>query len=284
MKVLVTGASGNVGQYVVKALRDLNVEVIAAGTNPSKLKHLFDQTVEVVEFDFTKPSTFEGALKGVDRVFLMRPPHLGKAKDLYPFIDFMKHQSIKLVSFLSLMGIEKNTIPPHHKIEKYIEASAIPFAHIRPGFFMQNLTGVHAYEIVNKDMIFIPAGKSKMSFIDARDIGQAVATVLSKPEAHQNTAYTLTGPEALGYDEVAHILSRVTKRKICYAKPSFLSYRNAYIKDRKLDKAYVHVTIALYLMTRMGTAKKVTSEFYQLTGKHPRSFEAFALEHIDAFT
>lgn len=64
----------------------------------------------------------------------MRPPHLGKPEDLYPFIDAMKAKGIKLVSFLSLMGVENNTIPPHHKKEKYIEQVGLPFAHIRPGF------------------------------------------------------------------------------------------------------------------------------------------------------
>jgi len=36
-------------------------------------------------------------------------------------------------------------------------------------------------------------------------------------------------------------------------------------------------------MTRMGTAKEVTDEFYKLTGKNPRTFEDFARENIEAF-
>jgi len=283
MKILITGASGNVGSYVVKELLKLNEEVVAAGTNKEKLEKMLGDSVDIVKLDFTKPETFKNALIDIDRVFLMRPPHLGKPEDLYPFIDFIKSKDIRLISFLSLMGVEKNTIPPHHKIEKYIEESKIPYAHIRPGFFMQNLSGIHAKEIKEDNEIFVPAGRSKTSFIDVADIGLSIATVLHDSEKYKNTKHTITGPQALDYYKIAKILSEVTKRKITYRRPSFLSYWYRYVFKRKLDKKYVNVTVALYFMTRMGTAKKVTEEFEKLTGKKPRTFKEFAKSNIDSF-
>jgi len=134
MKILVTGASGNVGSYVVKELLKMGEDVVAAGKDIKKLQKIFGDKVEFAEFDFTRPETFEKALNSVDRIFLMRPPHLGKPEDLYPFIETAQKHSIKLLSFLSLMGIEKNTIPPHHKIEKYIEKLGIPFDTFARGF------------------------------------------------------------------------------------------------------------------------------------------------------
>lgn len=283
MKILVTGASGNVGTYVVKELLKLGEKVVAAGTDTKKLKNMFGDTVDIGEFDFTNKDTFNIALNNVDRVFLMRPPNLGKPQDLYPFIDAMKSRDMKLISFLSLMGVENNTIPPHYKIEKYIEGSGVPYAHIRPGFFMQNVSGIHSVEIREQDKIFIPAGKSKTSFIDASDIGLSVATILHEPEKYRNTSHTITGPVALNYYQVAEILSDITGRKITYDKPGYLRYRNYYIKRRGLEKSYVNVTVALYFMTRLGTAKEVTDEFYKLTGRKPRTFEDFARENIEAF-
>ena len=283
MKILVTGATGNVGSYVVEALCDLNEKVVAATSQPHKIKDIFNDSVEGVHFDFTKPSTFDKALEGVDRVFLMRPPHLGKPEDLYPFISAMRANGIKLVAFLSLMGVEKNTIPPHHKIEKYIESLEIPYVHVRPGFFMQNISTIHAPEIKENNEIFIPAGRSKTSFIDAKDIGLATGFLLHNPEKYKNTSHTITGPEALDYYQVADILTKVTGKKISYKKPGFLKYRRHYIHKRGLDKKFVNVTVALYFMTRMGTAEAVTHAFKKITGKAPRSFEEFAKDNKEAF-
>lgn len=283
MKVLVTGASGNVGRYVTEELLNRGEKVVTAGTDIEKLQIMFNDKVDTVYFDFKNKDTFEKALENIDRVFLMRPPHLGKPEDLYPFIDTMQAHNIKLVSFLSLMGVENNTIPPHHKIEKYIEASGIPYAHIRPGFFMQNLSGIHSVEIREMNQIYVPARKSKTSFIDSEDIGLSVATLLHDPEKYKNTAHTITGEEALDYFQVAEILSKVTGRQITYAKPGYLKYRRHYIKKRGLDKGYVNVTVALYFMTRMGTAKEVTDDFVKLTGRNPRSFEDFARVNINCF-
>jgi uncharacterized protein YbjT (DUF2867 family) len=283
MKILVTGASGNVGRFVIEELLNKGEQVVAAGTNIQKLRDIFKDRVDTVYFDFTNKDTYNEALENVDRVFLMRPPHLGKPEDLYPFIDALKSQNIKLVSFLSLMGVENNPIPPHHKIEKYIEAVGIPYAHIRPGFFMQNVSGIHSIEIREKNQVFVPAGNSKTSFIDAADIGLSIAILLHEPDKYRNTAHTITGPEALDYYQVAEILSQVTGRQITYAKPGYLKYRRYYIKTRGLGKGYVNVTVALYFMTRMGTAKKVTDDFVNLTGRYPRSFEDFARVNIDCF-
>lgn len=283
MKILITGASGNVGYYVVEELIKMGEKVVTAGTNVDKLKKIFGDVVDSVYFDFTDTSTYEKALHNVDRVFLMRPPHLGKPEDLYPFIDAMKEHNIQLISFLSLMGVENNTIPPHHKIEKYIESKKIPYAHIRPGFFMQNLTGIHSVEIKEKNEIFIPAGNSKTSFIDAADIGLATSVLLHNPKKYRNTAHTITGPEALDYKQVASILSKVTGKTITYVKPGFLRYRHYYIKKRELDKGYVNVTVALYFMTRLGTAKEVTDVFYKLTGRKPRTLEEFAKNNLKYF-
>lgn len=283
-KVLVTGATGNVGRFVTNSLLDMGQSVRAGLVELSEQEiEKVDNRAEYCRFNFEDETTFSSALEDVDRVFLMRPPHLGKPEDLKPFIQAMKKNGIKLVSFLSLMGVEKNPVPPHHKIEKFIEQGDIPYAHIRPGFFMQNLIGAHLPEIRDKGEIFIPAGKSKCSFIDAYDIGYAAAVLLTNPEKYWNTTHTITGPEALDYYQISEILTRVLGRKITYRKPSVFAYRKHMIEKRGLDKGYVNVTIMLYLMTRLGTAKKVTDDFEKLTGKKPRTFETFAAENISVF-
>lgn len=283
-RILITGASGNVGSFVAQYALANGQEITVAGTHTEKLAKMFTDKAEIAYFDFTDPATFHTALKNVDRVFIMRPPHLGKPEDLNPFVDTLKEKGgIRLVSFLSLIGVEHNPVPPHHKIEKYIEQANLPYCHIRPSFFMQNMSGVHAFEIKNFNRIVVPVSNALTSFIDAKDIGEITAKVLSEPELHRNKGYSITGPEAIDYWQVAKILSKELDREIIYTNPKPSFAKNYWINIRGMEREYCNVMGMLYMMTRFGTAKKVTSVFELVMGKKPRTFQQFANENSGAW-
>lgn len=283
-KIMVTGALGNVGGYVAKYAIGNRQEVKVADINLDALHEKYGDSAESVLFDFTDSSTFQKALDDVDRVFIMRPPHLGKPEDLKAFIEALKQKgSIKLVSFLSLIGIENNPVPPHYKIEKYIKKAGLSYCHIRPSFFMQNISGIHAFEIKYFDRIVVPVKKAITSFIDAEDIGEIIAKVLTDADKHQNIAYSITGPEAIDYWEVAKILSEELGRKITYANPKPSNAKKYWIEIRGLDETYATVMGMLYMMTRLGTAKKVTNVFQEVMGKKPQTFRQFAKKNLAAW-
>lgn len=72
-KVMVTGALGNVGGYVAKYLLKNNQDVVCADIDTDLLQKKYNGETKNVYFDFTDQTTFENALKDVDRVFIMRP-------------------------------------------------------------------------------------------------------------------------------------------------------------------------------------------------------------------
>lgn len=283
-RILVTGALGNVGGYVAEYLINSGHDVVLAGRDLDVLKQKYDGRTHIVSFDFTNNSTFAQALENVERVFIMRPPHLGNPKDLNPFIDALKATGkIKLVCFLSLLGVEKNPIAPHHKIEKYIEKSGLLYCHIRPSFFMQNISGIHAFEIKHLDHIVVPVKDALTSFIDAEDIGELISKVLSEPDKHLNKPYSITGPEAISYWSVAEILTKVLKRKIIYGNPKPQFAKKYWIDVRGIKKEYVTVMGMLYMMTRFGAAKKVTNVFEDILGRKPQTFEQFVIKNVAAW-
>lgn len=284
-KIMITGALGNVGGYVANYAIENNQEVLVGDIDIKQLEEKYSQYAKCVYFDFTDESTYEKALIDVDRVFIMRPPHLGKPEDLKPFIDRLKQiKEIKMVCFLSLIGIEKNPVPPHYKIEKYIEKANLPYCHIRPSFFMQNISGVHAFEIKHFNSIVIPVKHALTSFIDAQDIGEITAKVLSEPLNHRNKAYSITGVESIDYDKVAKILSEELNRDIQYTNPKPSFAKKYWIEIRKLDKTYATVMGMLYMMTRFGTAKRVTTTYEEIMLKKPQTFREFVKKNLEAWT
>lgn len=273
-KILVTAATGNIGIFVVKELLKKGEQVKAA------VRSLENNNLdcEVVQFDFMNPATFNEALREVDRVFLVRPPQLANPKrDMRPFLEAVSAHNIMQVVFVSLLGVEKNPIVPHRKIEDMIREMKIPYTFLRPGFFMQNLSTTHQEEIRDRSEIFVPVAKAKTSFIDTRDIGAVAAHCLVE-DKHINQSYTLTGDEAIDYYEVTEILSNVLERKIDYKNPGLLQFRRETIR-RGIKKEFANVMTMLYLLTRMGTAKKITTDLEKLLGRKPISFKQFVNDH-----
>lgn len=277
-RILVTGMTGNVGSEVAKYLDAINYPFLAGVRNVEKAKIEYGDSVPLVEFDFEKGETFEAAFANVDKMFLVRPPALTDFKhQMKPAIDYAVSAGVKHITFLSLMGIERNPIPPHYKIEKYLQSLGIAYTFLRPSFFMQNLHQAHCYDIKEHNDIYIPSGKAKVSFIDTRDIGEIGAKTLVEP-GHEDKAYTLTGSQALTYYDAAEIFSQVLGRKIIYSDPAPLKFRRT-MMERGIDKNFANVMVALYLTTKLGMAKRVTEDAEAILGRSPRSLREYIEDH-----
>lgn len=269
--VLVTGATGHVGADVVSQLVARGVAVKAAVRS---LESSTPSTATQVVFDFESPTTFEPALEGVDRVFLMRPPHMSKAKAFKPFIDAMVTAQIKQVVFLSVQGAGQNFFVPHHGMEVLLKKSGLNWTLLRPSFFMQNLSTTHCADIRDRGEIFVPAGKGRTNFIDAADIAEAVAVCLTET-GHARRAYEITGSEALTYAEVASILSEACHREITYPSPSSRQFK-AHMRKSGHDDGFVGVMNSIYALARFGMAAGTTDDFEKLVGRKPHSLREWA--------
>jgi uncharacterized protein YbjT (DUF2867 family) len=276
--ILVIGALGNVGAEVVEQLLITGNKVRAADRVEEKIRERFGNSVEAVRFDFTDPKTYEATFKGVEKMFLLRPPHITNIKrDMVPSIDAAKHAGVKHVVFLSLIGIENTKYVPHYKVETYLKEVNLQTTFLRCSFFMQNLNTTHRKEIKERNEIFVPVGNAKTSFIDARDIG-AVAAVALTQDGHADKNYDLTGREALDYWQASKILSEVLGREIQYKNPNPIYFLIETIR-RGTPFMFALVMTGLYTSTRFGMAESVTNEVEKLTGKKPITFREYANDY-----
>ena len=281
MTILVTGATGTVGEQLLKQLDEQGAAVKAAVLSPDQAARL-PALVPWTVFDFTNPATYPNAFAGVKRLFLMRPPHIANIeRDMKPAIEFAEQAGVEQIVFLSLLGAEKNRFVPHAKVETVLAEGKVPFTLLRCGFFMQNLSGAHRAEIRDQDELFIPAGRGKTAFIDVRDIAAVAAKTLTEP-GHFGQAYALTGPHAVGYAEVARQLSQTLGRPIAYRNPSLLRFAVRQWRSGK-PLAYAAVVSAIYLTTRLGMAAQVTNDVEHLLGRPPRSMKQFLNDYQDVW-
>lgn len=127
----------------------------------------------------------------------------------------------------------------------------------------------------------MPVGKGKTSFIDTRDIGEAAAICLTE-SGHVNKTYDLTGSEALTYEDIANIMSKVLKREIKYKNPNVFIFRKVSLK-RGMPKEFVNVMSILYTMTKFGTATLVTNDLEDILKRPPITFEQYAIDYKQDF-
>jgi uncharacterized protein YbjT (DUF2867 family) len=188
---------------------------------------------------------------------------------------------VEQVAYLSALGAEKNPLIPHHGIEKYIRDAGVAYTFPRASFFMQNLHEVHGRDVVEHDEVFVPAGDGTTSFVDARDVGEVGAVVLTEP-GHRNVAYDLTGPTVLTYHEVAQVFIDVLDRSITYPNPSIWAFARR-MRARGHPPGFVLLMIGIYTTARLGLAGRTTDDVATLLGRPPRDVRTYVEDYADRF-
>ncbi|MDU1845736.1 MAG: SDR family oxidoreductase [Niallia nealsonii] len=272
MKILVTGFTGKVGLQVANYLKDIDIPILCGVRNVERARAKFGDIYEYVSLDFSDPTTFDGALENIDRIFLMYPP--GENLPFATFLEKAKDKEIKHITYLSLKDVQFMPFIHHYKMEKLIKSYNIPYTFVRAGYFMQNLNDFLCKEIKERQRIFVPAGKGKTSFIDTRDLAEISALTLVNEGKHKNQIYAVTGNEALDFFDVASIMTEVLGVKIQYTNPSVKEFRK-YMKKIGEDEGFVNVVVGVHMPTKLGLAKGIKHDYEKVTGKTPTNIRKY---------
>ena len=282
--VFVLGATGTVGRLLLDELAPTDVAVRAAARNPAKAAAAYDVAVQWAEFDLERVETFAPALAGIDRVFMISRPGDDVAERFaVPFIDAMRVAGVKHVVNLSAMGAAKRPEFSVRKVELALEASGIPFTHLRPNFFMQiHATGALGQAIRMTRRIALPAGNAKLSFIDARDVAGVAARVLTDVRPHANSAYTLTGCEAMDYHEVADCIAKAVGDHVQYVPIDDAATR-AMLQGAGYAATRIDRLLGMYRLVRMGACEPTSPDAEAVLTHPPIRFDKFAADHADCW-
>lgn len=270
-KILVLGATGNVGTPLVEMLAAKGEKVKAATRKGSKVAG-----AESVAFDLTAPEGLDAALQGVDRLYLMVPGSYLKVVELTaPVIKAAAARKIKVV-MQSVFGVDADDKIPYRQVELALIKSGTPYVILRPNWFADNF---HTYWIhgVKSGTIAVPAAQGKSSFIDVRDIAASAAAALTSSK-FDGKDFNLTGPAALGYGEAAEILSKVTGRKIAYQPIDDATFIKG-LTGAGVPQDYADFLASIFYPVREGWTAAVSPSVKELTGREPRSLQTYADDH-----
>ena len=277
MKVLVTGATGNVGRLVVDQLLGTGVQIRALTNNPTKAN--LPEGVEVAEGFIGKPETVKGALPGIDRLYLAPYPKTAQA-----VVDLAVEAGVTRIVDLSSSGAddEANADPASwwfYAVERAVEgAPGLEWTHLRPGEFMLNAL-TWADSIRAEGVVRAAYGAAAYAPLDLQDVAAVAAKALLE-DGHHGRKYAMTGPESLSKIEKVRIIGEVLGREI-----RFVEIGHAEARDEMLALGYGEA--ADWLLdgdARMiGHPQPVLSTVPDLLGRPARTFAQWVRDHADAF-
>jgi uncharacterized protein YbjT (DUF2867 family) len=283
-RMLVTGATGNVGARVVHELQDHGLSVRAFVRDPGKARVMLGGDVEVAAGDFSDAASVRRALEGVDAVFLACANDPRQVEHETGVIDAAAGAGVGRIVKLSALGAGAGSPVAfwdwHGRIEDHLRASGVPFVVLRPAFSMTNLLG-SAEGVRHEGTLFAPAEGARVAMIDPSDVAETAAIALTT-DGHEGRTYVLTGSEAIAFERVAEKLTAATGRHVRFVAMPDDAARQAFVEAGTPEFVAGQI-VAVFEVLRQGAQERTTDAVRALTGREPRTFAQFARDHASHF-
>jgi uncharacterized protein YbjT (DUF2867 family) len=280
-RILITGATGNIGSQILAQLPSTGLDVFALVRNPHGAT--LPTHVQVVCGDLTRPETLDRCLEGIDTVFLV---WVSPADMAAPALERIAKHARRII-FLSaplktahpLFQQPNPSRARAELLEQLIEGSGLDWTFLRPGMFALNAVGWWAPQIRVGDVVRWPYLDVPTAPIHERDIAAVAVRALSE-DGHSRAEYVLTGPQSLSHYEQIATIGSVLGRSLHIEEISAEEWM------RELP-SFLPPFVAKYLQEAWAAAAGqpafVTSTVGDLTGSAARTFLEWASDHAAQF-
>ena len=275
--ICVTGASGTVSSEVIRQLETLQAPFRGAYFSNEKAEAARARGIEPVIIDYSRPETLRAAFRGCDKLFLLGPNALDQSQFERNAVEAAKAAGVRHVVKQSVMGAVEESYSMakvHRPIEQAIESSGLAWTFLRPNSFMQNAVTFMGETIRAESVFYSASGQAKISHVDVRDIAAVAVKVLTGTN-YERKAYTLTGSEALTYDEMANELAKALERPISHINLSPSDLKGGMLAEGMPEEICDRL-LDLERYLREGQAGHITNDIKQVTGQEPRQFAEYA--------
>lgn len=280
--ILVTGASGHLGRAIIDSLLEKGVAAsrIVAGTrSPEKLSDLTARGLRTVKADFDDPDGLEKAFTGAGTVLIVSTDALDGAgtrlRQHKAAVAAAAKAGVKRLGYTSLPAAESSKVsfaPDHLGTEEAIKATGLPYLIFRNSWYQENLLMALPQALATGKW-HTSAGDGKTAFVARDDIAAAIAGALANPPADSRT-YTLTGTQAFTNAQVAELASRIFGKPVEVVNLTDEQLAGG-IRAAGLPEAVIPTLVSFDTAIRAGDLGDITSEVETLSGRKPRSLEAY---------
>ncbi|MFI1757002.1 SDR family oxidoreductase [Streptomyces sp. NPDC020571] len=276
--IVVTGATGNIGRPLTRALAAAGEQVTAVSRHPAAVP----DGVRHLVADLADPAGLRPALAGAKSLFLLLSGDHALGAHPADIIGEAVDSGVRRIVLLSTLGVVTRpfgaTRIAMRELEDTVRESGLEWAVLRPGGFASNALW-WAESVRERRVVAAPFGDVGVPVVDPADIA-AVAAACLLEDRHTGGAYELTGPEvitprgqtkavaaALGSPVAFHELTRDE------ARAAMARSMPAELADDTLD----------ILGNPSPAEQRVSPDVERVLGRAPRPFVDWAARNVTAF-
>lgn len=292
MKILVTGANGNLAGAVIQNLQAIQSDHndLAVGTrNPDSdyARGLAAAGITVKPLDFMDADSVLQALQGIDRVLLISTYDTNdiRIKQHRTVVDMAAQAGVKHIVYTSFINASPDSAFEHNAqvhapTEAMIMASGLDYTFLRHNLYSEYLL-IDLKETLATGRLQRGGGEARISFIGRDDLGVSAARVLAGT-GHTNRIYTETGPEAITFAEAAAVMSEVFERPIEHID---LTPEQWYQKAIGMGypESMARATMSNVIAARNGEFSTLSPDYQQITGRPARTLRQLLLDNRDKY-
>ena len=279
--ILITGATGRLGQLVTERLLALNQPVRVFTRRPQAARALFGDRVEIAGGDFGDQTSLHAALAGTRKLFLLSPISETLADEQIAAAGAAAIEGGSRI--VKISGSDWTIDPPgasisgdaHAAVEWHLRGLNIEHVSIRPNAWMQVALLNTIRQAAGGHMLASRHGNAGVAYIDARDIADVAVHQLLAPQVVEKPII-LTGSQAVTTRDIASILARTLHRPIGVAESEASG-------PVPLGSTFEHRAVAQFgTLIASGRASGTTRAVSDLLGRAPRTVHSFITEHFAA--
>ena len=270
MKIAITGATGQLGQFVIEALlKQTNASnIVALVRNIDKASDLKEKGIELRHFDYDQPESLVPALQGVDKLLLISANEIGRRTPQHKaVIEAAQKANVKYIAYTSLLNADKSPLglsQEHRETEALIKNSGLAYTFLRNNWYSENyLAGVA--HTVETGTLYGAAGDGRISSAARQDYAEAAAKVLTS-EGHNNKTYELASSTSFTLSDLASFIAEASGKEIKYQNISADDYTKA-LTAAGLPAGLVDVIVDADVQTQKGAMFSNSNDLEQLIGR-----------------
>ncbi len=282
--ILVTGATGNLGNLVIEnLLKKVPASSIKALVrNVDRAKSLEEKGVKVCVGDYTDKSSLVKAMQGITKLLLVSIESENTFADHKNVVDAAKESGVKHIYYTGgalNKNVTKSMLGPlvesYITTQDYIIMSGLTYTIFQNGLYAETIPFFIGYDAVNAGITF-PAGEGKATFAIRSEMAEAISNVLLR-EGHDNEIYILSGSPTSSFDDIAKILSELSGKSVPYNNPQAEEYE-AKLREYGVTENDIYFSSLLAAIIKNHEYDVTDSDLEKLLGRKPTELKMYLKE------